>query len=60
MKQKYVPLEKRSKQQQKEFHTKQRRNWGDISPITRKTVNKKVYNRKKSEGWREYEPLRIF
>ncbi|MCL2526978.1 MAG: hypothetical protein FWE42_01070 [Defluviitaleaceae bacterium] len=56
MKQKYVPLDKRSKQQQKEYYKVQRRSWGDISPVTKKTTNQKVYNRKKSEQWREYEP----
>ena len=56
MKQKYVPLEKRSKRKQKEFHDMQRRSWGELNPITRKTANQKVYNRKKSERWHEYEP----
>jgi len=56
MKQKYVPLDKRSKQKQKEYHATQRKNWGDISPVTRKTTNQKVYNRKKSEQWSQHEP----
>ena len=56
MKPKYVPLDKRSKQKQKEFHDSQRRGWGDLNPITRKTANQKAYNRKKSERWHEYEP----
>lgn len=49
MKHKYVPLEKRSKKQQKEFHSKQRKTWGSINPITRKVPNAKVYNRKKGQ-----------
>ena len=60
MKQQYVPLEKRSKKKQKEFHDMQRRDWGEFSPITRKTTNNKVYNRKKSERWHEYGPLSDF
>ena len=56
MKQNYVPLEKRSKKQQKEFHDLQRKGWGDINPVTRKKESKKVYNRKKSERWQEYGP----
>ena len=56
MRERYVPLEKRSKRQQKEFHDMQRRGWGELNPITRKTANQKVYNRKKSERWHEYEP----
>ena len=56
MKQQYVPLNKRSKKQQKEFHDRQRKNWGELSPITRKTANQKLYNRKKPERWYEHEP----
>ena len=56
MKHKYVPLDKRSKKEQKEFHAAQRRDWGAISPVTRKVPNLKVYNRKKSKHRHEYEP----
>ena len=56
MKQKYVPLNKRSKKKQKEYHEMQRRGWGEFSPVTRKTVNQKTYNRKKPERWHEHEP----
>jgi len=56
MKQKYVPLEKRTKKMQKQFHDKQRNTWGELNPLTRKTANQKIYNRKKSERWHEYEP----
>ncbi|MCL2362452.1 MAG: hypothetical protein FWC73_11645 [Defluviitaleaceae bacterium] len=53
---KYIPLDKRSKVKQKEFHSKQRKSWGEINPITRKTQNKKLYNRKKSEWRRQSDP----
>ena len=56
MTQKYVPLDKRSKKKQREFNDKQRRDWGQFSPVTRKVTNQKVYNRKKSERRYEYEP----
>ena len=56
MKQKYVALDKRSKREQKEYHAKQRKSWGDFNPITRETTNQKAYNRKKSERWYEQEP----
>ena len=55
MKEQYVPIEKRSKRAQKEYHDAQRKDWGAFNPITRKTP-KKVYNRKKSERRWEYEP----
>jgi len=53
---KYIPLDKRSKAKQKEHHSKQRKNWGEINPITRKTENKKQYNRKKSDWRRLHDP----
>ena len=57
MKQSYIPLTKQSKRKQKEYHTIQRRDWGEISPVTRKTENGKAYSRKKSkQRWHEYEP----
>jgi len=60
MKQKYVPLDKRSKKKQKEYHEMQRKSWGEFNPITRKTDNLNVYNRKKSERRHEYEPCSDF
>lgn len=44
---KYVPFCKMSKKQQKELNRQKRTVW-NVNPITRKTENKKIYNRKKS------------
>ena len=55
MKKKHVPVSKQTKRRQKEYHTAQRKNWGDINPVTRKSPNLKVYNRKKSERQYEYD-----
>ena len=60
MKQKYVPLDKRSKREQKEYHSAQRKDWGTLNPITRKNPNLKAYNRKKAGQWCEYEPCPVF
>jgi len=60
MKQRYVPLEKRSKQKRKEHFAAQRGDWGGLNPVTRKPSNPKAYNRKKSGQWRDYEPLSGF
>ena len=46
---KYIPLEKMSKKMQREYHKKQRKGWGGISPITRCSDNPKAYNRAKSK-----------
>ena len=57
MKQKYIPLEKQSKRKQKAYHKTQRRDWGEISPITKKVENGKAYNRKKSKlKWCDNNP----
>ena len=44
-----VPISKQSKRKQKEYHQKQRRDWGEVNPVTKRLENKKVYNRKKSK-----------
>ena len=46
---KYVSLDKRSKKAQKEYHSKQRRTWGEINPVTRSVPSGKAYNRKKEK-----------
>ena len=56
MKAKYVPLKKRTKREQKDFHKKQRKDWGQINPITQKVQSQKLYNRKKSKHRHDYEP----
>ena len=60
MKQKYVPLEKRQKKQQREFYQQQRSGWGNLNPVTKKVPNKKAYDRKKARQWREHEPVSGF
>ena len=46
---KYVSVDKRSKKQQKEYYSNQRRTWGELNPITRSVPSGKVYNRKKEK-----------
>ena len=61
MKQNYIPLEKRSKREQKEFHSLQRKDWGNLKPVTRKIENGKAYNRKKSkQRWSDHVPCLDF
>ena len=55
MKNKYVPIAKQSKRKQKEHHAAQRKDWGNVNPLTRKSPNLKAYNRKKSERHYEHE-----
>ena len=42
---KFIPLGKMSKKKQLEFHRLSRKDWGGISPVTRKEKNPKAYNR---------------
>lgn len=41
-----VPLDKRSKKAQREYHAKQRGSWHGIRPISRIVPSGKVYDRK--------------
>lgn len=54
---KWIPLEKRSKREQRRFHARQRGSWYGLSPVTRKVDSGKGYNRgrvrqeTRAEGW---------
>ena len=52
---KFVPLEKRSKKEQKAYHAQQRGSWNGVNPVTRVVPNKKVYDRKRAKA-RRYDP----
>ena len=43
---KYVPLSKKSKKEQKKFHAMQRKTWNGLNPVTRTVPNGKAYDRK--------------
>lgn len=45
----YIPIDKRSKKVQKEYHTRKRRTWGGLNPVTRTMPNGKAYNRNKDK-----------
>ena len=45
----YVPLNKRSKKAQREFHSRKRKTWGVTDPVTKSVPSKKTYNRKKEK-----------
>jgi len=44
----FIPMDKQSKQKQKEINASKRGSWGNISPVTRKPPNPKAYNRRKT------------
>lgn len=45
---KFVPYEKLSKKAKREMDRRQRRDWGGMSPVTRKPENPKAYHRAKA------------
>lgn len=44
---KFIPINKKSKKEQKAYYAKQRNTWGELNPVTRTVPNGKGYNRKK-------------
>lgn len=54
---KYIPLSKRSKKEQRAQHAARRGNWGDINPVTRRPENPKAYDRKKARKWEKEYPF---
>ena len=43
---KYIPVDKMSKKERREYYSSKRGSWGDINPVTRKPDNPLAYNRK--------------
>ena len=44
---KYIPLSKKSKKEQRKFHALQRNTWNGLNPVTRTVPNGRAYDRKK-------------
>ena len=49
----FIPLNKQTKKQQKKHYSTQRSDWGTISPVTRIVNNGKAYNRAKAKQDRD-------
>ncbi len=49
--QKFTAYEKLSKKRQRQLNATRRKDWGAISPVTRRPENPKAYNRKKTQQW---------
>ncbi len=43
---KFIPYEKLSKKEKKRIDSQKRRNWGNMSPVTRIKESRKTYSRK--------------
>ena len=54
----FVPLEKRSKKEQRAYHRAQRGTWHEFSPVTRVVPSGKAYSRSRSKrDVRREEPV---
>ena len=56
----FLPREKMSKRDKRALDEKKRVGWDGINPVTRKTENKKTYNRKRSPRWYNDDSTGIF
>lgn len=54
---KFIPYEKLSKKEKRKIDHARRQTWGKLNPVTRKPVNSKAYNRRKSQEWKRGLPL---
>lgn len=45
---KFIAYEKLSKKKRK-IDSRKRKTWGNLKPVTRKSTNQKIYNRKKNQ-----------
>lgn len=46
----WIPLNKQSKKNQKEYHARQRGSWYGLNPVTRTVPNQKAYDRNKEKA----------
>lgn len=58
---KFISYEKLSKKRKRQLDAAGRKDWGAISPVTRRPENPKAYNRKKARQWENENPQdRVF
>ena len=48
---KLIPIEKRSKKEQRALYASRRGSWYGLNPVTRKPEPAKAYNRRKAQKW---------
>ncbi len=57
---KFISYEKLSKKKQRELNRKKRVTWGVLNPVTRKTKNEKLYDRKKARNRRDDSDFALY
>ena len=53
---KFIPYEKLSKKEKRKANLARRQTWGELNPVTRKPMNSKAYNRKRTQAWKKELP----
>lgn len=56
----FIPKQKLSKKARRALDLKKRATWEGFSPVTRRTENKKAYDRKRPAGFDEDRPGGLF
>ena len=49
---KFIPYEKLSKKEKRKLDQSKRQTWNSLTPVTRKPVSSKSYNRNKTLNWK--------
>lgn len=57
---KYVPMEKRSKKEQRAWYASQRGSWNGVKPVSRTIPSKKLYNRKRTDRREDFPGRFVF
>lgn len=52
---KFIPIEKMSKKDRREFYSKKRKSWGGLNPVTRTAEMPKKYCRARVKAALKYE-----
>ena len=50
---KHIPYEKLSKKEKRKLDLARRNTWNSLNPVTRKPLNSKAYNRKRTQDWKK-------
>ena len=55
----FIPYEKLSKKKKRELDNSRRGTWGELSPVTRRPVPAKAYNRSEARKWNYDDPSSV-
>lgn len=53
---KFIPYERRSKEEKSKMDLINRQAWGKLTPVTRKPKSSKAYGKRKAQDWKREVP----